>query len=149
MKTITDAAPRRALQERLARLTPTTARVWGQMNAHQMLVHVADGMEAAMNLRPFSIPNRTPKPIMKWLALKAPIPWPRGVKAGADPAGAVLAPEQFEADRDRCAANLDAMVAAPAGTLNPVHPLFGGMSASDWHRWAYLHADHHLRQFGL
>jgi Protein of unknown function (DUF1569) len=30
-----------------------------------------------------------------------------------------------------------------------LHPLFGRMSASSWMRWAYLHADHHLRQFGL
>jgi hypothetical protein len=28
------------------------------------------------------------------------------------------------------------------------HPLFGRMSDADWLRWAYLHADHHLRQFG-
>jgi uncharacterized protein DUF1569 len=30
-----------------------------------------------------------------------------------------------------------------------VHPIFGPMSESAWLRWAYLHADHHLRQFGL
>jgi hypothetical protein len=28
------------------------------------------------------------------------------------------------------------------------HPLFGAMSAAAWLRWAYLHLDHHLRQFG-
>jgi hypothetical protein len=28
------------------------------------------------------------------------------------------------------------------------HPMFGGMTAKDWMRWGYLHADHHLRQFG-
>ena len=26
--------------------------------------------------------------------------------------------------------------------------LWGKMSARDWMRWGYLHADHHLRQFG-
>ena len=30
----------------------------------------------------------------------------------------------------------------------PWHPMFGPMSAADWMRWGYLHADHHLRQFG-
>jgi len=29
------------------------------------------------------------------------------------------------------------------------HPLFGPMNYEDWMRWGYLHADHHLRQFGL
>ena len=28
------------------------------------------------------------------------------------------------------------------------HPFFGSMTAEDWWRWGYLHADHHLRQFG-
>ena len=27
-------------------------------------------------------------------------------------------------------------------------PIFGRMSGSDWLRWAHLHTDHHLRQFG-
>jgi hypothetical protein len=28
------------------------------------------------------------------------------------------------------------------------HPVFGPMTREDWWRWGYLHADHHLRQFG-
>ena len=30
----------------------------------------------------------------------------------------------------------------------PRHPIFGRMSQRAWLRWAYLHMDHHLRQFG-
>jgi len=30
-----------------------------------------------------------------------------------------------------------------------LHPLFAAMSEWEWMRWAYLHVDHHLRQFGL
>jgi hypothetical protein len=29
------------------------------------------------------------------------------------------------------------------------HPILGPLSQSEWHRWAFLHTDHHLRQFGL
>jgi hypothetical protein len=29
------------------------------------------------------------------------------------------------------------------------HGAFGPMTPADWHRWAYRHTDHHLRQFGL
>ena len=29
------------------------------------------------------------------------------------------------------------------------HPIFGRMSEAAWLRWAYLHLDHHLRQFGV
>ncbi len=28
------------------------------------------------------------------------------------------------------------------------HPVFGELSEWEWMRWGYLHADHHLRQFG-
>ncbi len=28
------------------------------------------------------------------------------------------------------------------------HPYFGNLTKWEWMRWAYLHADHHLRQFG-
>jgi hypothetical protein len=31
----------------------------------------------------------------------------------------------------------------------PSHPDFGEMSEDDWFRWAWLHMDHHLRQFGV
>jgi hypothetical protein len=26
--------------------------------------------------------------------------------------------------------------------------MFGSMQRTDWLRWGWLHADHHLRQFG-
>lgn len=29
------------------------------------------------------------------------------------------------------------------------HPIFGPLSTLEWMRWAFLHSDHHLRQFGL
>ena len=41
------------------------------------------------------------------------------------------------------------MTLRPADTLEPAHGFFGIMSLADWHRWAYKHTDHHLRQFGL
>jgi hypothetical protein len=28
------------------------------------------------------------------------------------------------------------------------HPIFGRITRAEWLRWGYLHADHHLRQFG-
>ena len=36
-----------------------------------------------------------------------------------------------------------------AHELSKTHFLFGPMSARDWHRWAYRHVSHHLKQFGL
>ena len=36
----------------------------------------------------------------------------------------------------------------PRKLRGSVHPIFGRMSERTWLRWAYLHTDHHLRQFG-
>ncbi len=54
-----------------------------------------------------------------------------------------------EADRERAVAAPRAVAAAPPERLLPTHPAFGPMSARDWYRSAYRHADHHLRQFGV
>jgi len=49
----------------------------------------------------------------------------------------------------KASAGLEEIAAAPAEALEPVHGFFGTMSLADWHRWAYKHTDHHLRQLGL
>lgn len=148
MRTIADPAVQAEIRRRIAGLTPTTARVWGTMTPHQMLNHVAGGMEAAANQRPFELPIQRPNRLMKWFALRAPLRWPRGIKAGR-PGEVALDPAAFESERARYDRALVALVGAPTEQLAPAHPLFGPMTASDWYRWAWLHADHHLRQFGL
>jgi hypothetical protein len=119
------------------------------MDAHQMLVHLGDGAEAASGRRAFGAPIRRGNRIIKWIALGLPLPWPRGLRTGADPAARSLPADEFGADRDRAIGTLQALAAAADGTLAASHPIFGPMTTRDWHRWAYLHTDHHLRQFGL
>ena len=52
-KTMFHAAARRELQQRLARLTPDRAPLWGTMNAPRMLVHVSDALKTGRyDLRP-------------------------------------------------------------------------------------------------
>jgi hypothetical protein len=36
----------------------------------------------------------------------------------------------------------------PERASGQAHPVFGRLSRSAWLRWGWLHADHHLRQFG-
>ncbi len=149
MRTIADPVVLAPLTARLERLTPERPRVWGSMTAHQMAVHLANGAEAALGRQEFEVPPRRPRPVQKLLALYLPIPWPRGVKTGSDPAGRSLSADRFEADRRRAITTLDELARAPADRLTSPHPMFGLMTPAHWHRWAYLHVDHHLRQFGL
>jgi hypothetical protein len=148
MQTIGDAAVLAALIRRLEALTATRPRVWGTMSAHQMVLHLGDGAEAALGRRPFSAGTRPGSRALKWAALRLPLRWPHGVRSGADPAARAVSSERFAADRDRAVRTLGELAAAAEGTLTPRHPIFGPMSRADWHRWAFLHTDHHLRQFG-
>lgn len=148
MKTIGSAGVLETLTSRLARLTPAHQRVWGSISAHQMVSHLGDASEAALGRRPFSPTSRTPSRVMKFVALSVPLRWPRGVKSGADPAAKQLPAEQFSADLDRAIAGLQDLAGGTSGFATS-HPIFGPMSPADWHRWAFLHTDHHLRQFGL
>ena len=50
--------------------------------------------------------------------------------------------------RDAGGAPRRGSAAATRGAPWPRHPIFGRMSQRAWLRWAYLHMDHHLRQFG-
>jgi len=149
MKTIGDAAVLATLASRLARLTPARERLWGSISAHQMVSHLGDASEAALGRRPFSPAIRPPSRLLKVVALSLPLRWPRGVKSGADPAAKVLPPEQFPADLERAQRALQELANAPDSGVADRHPGFGAMSAADWRRWAFLHTDHHLRQFGL
>ena len=148
MMTIGHPAALAAIISRLQRLTPAHERVWGSISAHQMVSHLGDASEAALGRRPFSPATRSPSRMLKFVALSLPLPWPRGIKSGADPAAKVLPVEQFPADLDRAVRTLQELAAADTGVADR-HPIFGPMSAADWRRWAFLHTDHHLRQFGL
>ena len=75
--------------------------------------------------------------------------YPRGIRIGSNgPAGRVVDPSTFDRDKRRVIDLLRAM-AAPTASLVPRHPIFGSMSRGNWLRWAYMHTDHHLRQFGV
>ncbi len=58
-------------------------------------------------------------------------------------------PGAFERDRVLLLSTIDRFTAPGRDFDWHPHPLFGSMRESDWMRWGYLHADHHLRQFGL
>jgi hypothetical protein len=58
-------------------------------------------------------------------------------------------PTDFDSDLARVINGLRRIAMATPGSLELGHGFFGNMSERDWQRWAYRHADHHLRQFGL
>lgn len=120
------------------------------MTAHQMICHLADAFRGVMGDFPVSPgPGPLPAPILRFVALKMPIKWPRGIKTRPEVDQEIggTRPAEFAADLAALKVQCERFADNPQAIL-PRHPIFGPMTERDWMRWGYLHMDHHLRQFG-
>ena len=153
MKTLARERDTAEILRRLRALRHDSVRRWGRMSAHQMVCHLSDGYRLLTGERTTEL-AATPLPrfMMRWIALYAPVRWPAGILTTPDldqDAGGTR-PADFDAD----VAELERLLSEVATDRRDrfaghLHPMFGRMSESAWLRWAYLHADHHLRQFGV
>jgi DinB superfamily len=122
--------------------------LWGKMTAPQMMWHLACSCEVALGERLVGSLKGPPTWLMKWAALRSGFRWPKDLKT---------TPELMLAMEESAGAEFAEVTAvavermemlAKGSRLALSHPMFGSMTAKDWMRWGYLHADHHLRQFG-
>lgn len=151
MKTLADAADKAEILRRLHDVHPGLAARWGRMSAHQMVCHVADALDMSTGARAvtadMSLLRRT---AIKWIVLYVPVRWPTGIttcpELDAERGG--TRPSDFATDLARAVARVEGAT-TPISRARPQHPLFGTLSEAAWLRWAYLHMDHHLRQFGV
>ncbi|HKV42403.1 MAG TPA: DUF1569 domain-containing protein [Blastocatellia bacterium] len=152
MKTLAVSTSRQEILDRLRKLSPETARRWGRMTCNQMICHLTDSLKGVIGERSLS-PKNNPfsRTVVKWVALRAPIRWPHGVKTRPEMDQMIggTRPVEFEKDRLELEALLDRVTRPNRDFQWSAHPIFGRMSEWEWQRWAYLHADHHLRQFGV
>jgi len=135
---------------RLSELRPDSARQWGKMSCHQMIVHLSDSFLLPLGERETSKASvPIPRGIMKWVALYLPMKSPHGVKTMPEMEQGVggTAPVDFLKDREKLVELIEKVSKAQATSVP--HPIFGQMTERDWQRWGYLHCDHHLRQFGV
>jgi hypothetical protein len=152
LKTLARASERAEILGRLRTVRPDSARRWGRMSAHQMVCHLADNCRMMLGRTPVaSRSGLLQRTLLKWFVLYAPVPWPHGAPTSLELdqlQGGGTRPGDFAAN----VASVEALlseITAPARTLDrQAHPVFGPMSDADWLRMAYLHTDHHLRQFG-
>ena len=150
MKTMARAQDKAEIVVRLRTIRADSARRWGRMSAHQMICHLSDSFLAVTGQRhasPASGPLQ--RTLIKWIALYAPVRWPQGIptRPEVDQEAGGTKPSHFAADVTQLEMLVE-LVTTRKGCFGPTHPIFGKMSDTDWMRWAYLHMDHHLRQFG-
>jgi Protein of unknown function (DUF1569) len=150
MKTLSNPADIREIRERLESLEPSSQRRWGSMSVHNMICHLSDGFLLYMGDRPAKTQSsRLPKPLLKCLALYVLVPWPHGFKTmpEIDQQIGGTPPSEFARDKQQLLGLLERFTTTPGPFNQQGHPTFGRLTAKQWMRLAYLHADHHLRQF--
>jgi hypothetical protein len=152
MKTFAQERCRVEIARRLMTVRPDSAGRWGRMSAHQMVCHLSDAFQMMIGTTPVSdATGRLQRTLVKWIALYAPVRWPPDLPTRPEidqQLGAGTRPGDFAADVAELRALMERIPARDPGFAWPTHPIFGRMSKGAWLRWAYLHTDHHLRQFG-
>ena len=151
LKTLANVQDEAEIVRRLASIGPSSRRRWGTMTVDQMICHLNDAFRVALgckSARP--VKNQYNGPLMRWFALWLPLPWPHGVPTVPECDGNLggTPPADFERDKRELLALLERFAARPNEVAQQAHPFFGQMTEKEWMRWGYLHADHHLRQFG-
>jgi hypothetical protein len=152
LKTLSDPQCKQEILSRVRKVRADSPRQWGKMNAAQMICHLNDSFLCAMGERPVPIdPKFRARRLAKWVALRAPFRWPHGVKTRPEidqQAGGGTPPADFEVDRELLLYLVERFTAKLPDFKFAPHPMFPEMNEREWMRWGYLHADHHLRQFG-
>lgn len=154
LPTLAKERDRAEILGRLQALRADSARRWGRMSAHQMVCHLIDSCQVATGEKYASpatgVLQRT---VVKWMALYVPLRWPPGIPTRPEVdqhvAGGARRPGDFAADVAELEARMQSLCTRSKDLDGRTHPIFGRMSAAAWLRWGYLHADHHLRQFGV
>jgi hypothetical protein len=152
MKTMARPADKAEILRRLKLLRPDCTRRWGRMSAHQMVCHLSDAFRLVTHQRTASpATGFVQSTLIKWIALYMPVRWPQGVPTRPEMDQEVegTKPAEFAKDLAELESLVETVANIPKDHSWPAHPIFGRMSESAWMRWAYLHVDHHLRQFGL
>jgi hypothetical protein len=149
-QTLSNPADQQQILLRIRRLSPQDKGLWGHMTVHQAVCHMHDSYLIPLGEKAAGpAPVKVPRALYKRLALNMPMQWPKGVptRPEVEQGKGGTPPGDFAADLAMLVATYGRFCSGLGSPCAP-HPIFGAMSNEDWMRWGYLHADHHLRQFG-
>ncbi len=139
-----------AVFARLHALQPTAVRRWGSMSVEGMLSHL-DGAYRGMLQAGVFAPSGNAwvgRVLVRPAALHVPLRWARGLPTvpELDVRKNGRLPGTFKAERAH-AVQAMTLFLSHRDWDGLQHPMMGSLNEWEWMRWAWLHTDHHLRQF--
>ena len=152
MRSLANPKDKSSIILRLTNIRHDSPRQWGRMSPHQMICHLSDAFRVAIGEKPALVsPNFINQMVIKWIALYAPLQWPKGFQTPPEvnqEGHTCTHPMDFQPDLAQLLALIERFTTPEEGSRFQPHPIFGRLSDQEWFRWGYLHMDHHLRQFG-
>jgi hypothetical protein len=148
MPSLYDPEVRKAIVDRISRLTPDRKPIWGRFTAPEMVCHVSCDLRQGLGELDAGSPSgpllRFP---LNWLAIHV-IPWPGG-KGQSPPEFLATRPTTWAADVSRLRDLIERFGARGPNAPWPGSRVFGRISGRSWGVMEHKHLDHHLRQFGV
>jgi hypothetical protein len=150
MHTLANRRDLNAVVDRFLSVSSADRALWGRMTSHGMMCHLADCYCLGLGTwEARSATSLLQRSLVKPLALYSPLKWPKNLstRPEVEQGCGGTVPLDFEQDRERLLSVVHKF-AEDSSLTSRKHPNFDSMTQRDWLRWGYLHADHHLRQFG-
>ena len=149
VKNLFDQAAYQEIMDRLNKLTPATAGLWGKMNVSQMLTHCKRAFRVPLSEKP--LPRMFIGRLIGWIAkpkLYNDTPWGKNLPTA--PSFIVKDERNFEKDKNALLDLVEQFHTKGPGKVGLYpHPLFGKLTKEQWGKSMWKHLDHHLRQFGV
>jgi Protein of unknown function (DUF1569) len=141
-----------AVQEVIARidqLQPSLPRLWGKMDAAQMMAHCSAALEMASGkfVARRTFLGRILGPRFRHL-LTEDKPFARNNPTSNELR--VVDNREFAREKERLVQCVrEFYYGGEAGCTTHPHPFFGAITPLEWSTGMYKHLDHHLKQFGV
>ena len=134
---------------RVDKLSPTSQRQWGKMDAGQMVAHCSVALEGAIGLEkpPRLFIGRILAPFIK-VNYYNDKPFAQNTPTAKS--FVVADQRDFDAEKTKLVRLVKQFsVGGPATCTTHPHVFFGELTPDQWSIGMYKHLDHHLRQFGV
>lgn len=150
MKSLLNEAYSKETIERINRLTPSSAPLWGKMSVEQMLAHLNISLNNSFGevkqkrvLLGYIFGNMAKKKLLSDKPIGKNMPTAKAfvtIKGSYD----------FEDEKQHLIAMIEHYTNTRGKDVHKhAHPFFGHMTALEWDRLITKHLDHHLSQFGV